>query len=252
MAEKLQSLLDKINEKGVKEAEATAAGIIAEAKKEAEAIRAKAKADAEGITLSALCTTGDNRVKIVYTLVSPKVRPDGMMMEILGQDGTAKKPNYEATVWKVRPFGGRLSPAKGGTFRPFANGNETFWLRLPGNAGWSSGWAEHGGFRKNGDGTYTSELDFIITPSDFSGADVAAVFRNDPVSMSFTENELVIRNLGYKAVRDAELSLDGKDRTVSFEPGEVKKFAFEPGGSAVSATLKIGEKVYAAAQNPKK
>lgn len=47
MAEKLQSLLDKINEKGVKEAEATAAGIIAEAKKEAEAIRAKAKADAE-------------------------------------------------------------------------------------------------------------------------------------------------------------------------------------------------------------
>ena len=40
MAEKLQSLLDKINEKGVKEAEATAAGIIAEAKKEAEAIRA--------------------------------------------------------------------------------------------------------------------------------------------------------------------------------------------------------------------
>ena len=213
---------------------------------------AKAKADAEGITLSALCTTGDNRVKIVYTLVSPKVRPDGMMMEILGQDGTAKKPNYEATVWKVRPFGGRLSPAKGGTFRPFANGNATFWLRLPGNAGWSSGWAEHGGFRKNGDGTYTSELDFIITPSDFSGADVAAVFRNDPVSMSFTENELVIRNLGYKAVRDAELSLDGKDRTVSFEPGEVKKFAFEPGGSAVSATLKIGEKVYAAAQNPKK
>lgn len=65
---------------------------------------AKAKADAEGITLSALCTTGDNRVKIVYTLVSPKVRPDGMMMEILGQDGTAKKPNYEATVWKVRPL----------------------------------------------------------------------------------------------------------------------------------------------------
>ena len=70
--------------------------------------------------------------------------------------------------------------------------------------------------------------------------------------MSFTENELVIRNLGYKAVRDAELSLDGKDRTVSFEPGEVKKFAFVPGGSAVCATLKIGENVYAAGHYPKK
>lgn len=47
MAEKLQSLLDKINEKGVKEAEAAAAEIIAKAKQEAEAIRTKAKADAD-------------------------------------------------------------------------------------------------------------------------------------------------------------------------------------------------------------
>ena len=41
MAEKFQSLLDKIQEKGVKEAEATAAGIIADAEKEAKAIRRK-------------------------------------------------------------------------------------------------------------------------------------------------------------------------------------------------------------------
>ena len=47
MAEKLQSLLDRINEKGVKEAEAAAANIIAAAEKEAAAIRAKAKAEAE-------------------------------------------------------------------------------------------------------------------------------------------------------------------------------------------------------------
>lgn len=47
MAEKFQSLLDKIHEKGVKEAEASAAGIIADAEKEAKAIREKAKAEAE-------------------------------------------------------------------------------------------------------------------------------------------------------------------------------------------------------------
>jgi len=47
MAEKLQSLLDKINEKGVKEAEAAAAGIIAAAEKDAASIRENAKAEAE-------------------------------------------------------------------------------------------------------------------------------------------------------------------------------------------------------------
>ena len=47
MAEKFQSLLDKIHEKGVKEAEATAAGIIADAEKEAKSIREKAKTEAE-------------------------------------------------------------------------------------------------------------------------------------------------------------------------------------------------------------
>lgn len=46
MAEKLQSLLDRINEKGVKEAEAAAANIIAAAEKDAATIREKAKADA--------------------------------------------------------------------------------------------------------------------------------------------------------------------------------------------------------------
>ncbi|MDR0932859.1 MAG: hypothetical protein LBM70_07580 [Victivallales bacterium] len=47
MAEKFQSLLDKINEKGVKAAEASAATIVEAAEKEAKAIRDKAKADAE-------------------------------------------------------------------------------------------------------------------------------------------------------------------------------------------------------------
>ena len=47
MAEKFQSLLDKIQEKGVKEAEATAARIIADAEKEAKAIREKARTEAE-------------------------------------------------------------------------------------------------------------------------------------------------------------------------------------------------------------
>ncbi len=46
MAEKLQSLLDKINEKGVREAEAAASAILAVAEKEAAAIREQAKADA--------------------------------------------------------------------------------------------------------------------------------------------------------------------------------------------------------------
>lgn len=49
MAEKLQSLLDKINEKGVKEAETAAAGIIAAAEKDAASIREKAEAEAAAI-----------------------------------------------------------------------------------------------------------------------------------------------------------------------------------------------------------
>lgn len=47
MAEELQSLLDKINEEGVKKAEAEKTKIIAAAQAEAKAIRAKAVADAE-------------------------------------------------------------------------------------------------------------------------------------------------------------------------------------------------------------
>jgi len=53
MAEKLQSLLDRINEKGVKEAESAAAEIIATAKKDAAAIKAKAQSDAESIVKEA-------------------------------------------------------------------------------------------------------------------------------------------------------------------------------------------------------
>ncbi len=46
MPEELQSLLDKINEEGVKKAEARAAEIIANARKEAKAIQLKAEQDA--------------------------------------------------------------------------------------------------------------------------------------------------------------------------------------------------------------
>ena len=46
MPEELQSLLDKINEEGVKKAEARAAEIIANARKEARAIQLKAEQDA--------------------------------------------------------------------------------------------------------------------------------------------------------------------------------------------------------------
>ncbi len=47
MAEELQSLLDKINEEGIKKAEAEKTRIIEAAQNEAKAIRAKAAADAE-------------------------------------------------------------------------------------------------------------------------------------------------------------------------------------------------------------
>ncbi|MBS1372321.1 MAG: hypothetical protein HPZ91_20450 [Lentisphaeria bacterium] len=208
---------------------------------------AKAAADAESVRLTALCTVGGGRVNIAYTLVSPKVKPDGMMVEIVGQDGVGKKEKYESTAWKVRPFGGGMAASKDGVFRQFKSGKFAAWLKLPGNAGWSSGWAEHAGFKRSGEGEYRTEFDFLVTPVDFTGADAAAASRREPFSLAFAGNELVVRNLGYRAVQGAELSLNGRDETVSFEPGEVKKFAFEPGDSAVvSAALKVGETVYAA------
>ena len=53
MAEELQSLLDKINEEGVRKAEAQRSEIIAAAEAEAKAIRAKAAEDAEAVVKAA-------------------------------------------------------------------------------------------------------------------------------------------------------------------------------------------------------
>lgn len=223
-----------------------------EDKKKTAEENAQAKADAKEIKLSAVCTGGENRVKIACTLVSPKIKPDGAMMEILGQAGTAKKEKYSAIVWKVRPFGGKLTAAKGGEFRAFADENEIYWLRLPGNTGWSSGWAEHAGFRKSGEGEYATELEFIITPAGFGVEDAAAIYRNDPVSLVFSDDGLAIRNLTAKTVENAELILNGKAETVTVAPGEQKKIALESGDSPATAILKIGDASFAAQQAPKK
>ena len=75
---------------------------------------------------------------------------------------------------------------------------------------------------------------------------VAAVFRNDPLSMTFADGKLVIRNLGYKTIRDAELTLGEKDQTVSLKPGETVEIPLE--GEEDSAILSVGEKTYAAAR----
>ena len=53
MAEELQSLLDKINEEGVRKAEAQRSEIIAAAEAEAKAIRAKAAEDTEAVVKAA-------------------------------------------------------------------------------------------------------------------------------------------------------------------------------------------------------
>lgn len=213
---------------------------------------AQMKADAKEIKLSAVASAKEGRVKIVYTLVSPKVKPDGAMFELLPQGGAKKGEKYNATVWKPRPFGGKLVAAKGGEFRAFSDKAETVWLKLPGNAGWTNGWAEHAGFRKSGDGQYTSTLEFIITPAGFSGEDAAAIDRNDPVSLSFGADGLLIRNLTAKAIENAELILNGKAETVTVAPGEAKKIAVEPGDAPASAILKVGEQSFAAQETPKK
>ncbi len=215
-----------------------------EDKKKTPEQNAQAKVDAEKIQLTALCTTETSRIKIAYTLSSPTVKPDGTMIELLGQSGVSKGEKYEVTVWKPRPFGGQLVAAKGGVLRAFSDKEETIWLKLPGNSGWASGWAEHAGFRKSGEGEYKTELDFIITPVDFSSEDAAAIFRNDPVSLAFIGNELAIRNLSIKVIENAELVLSGKAETITIQPGEQKKFTVES-GAAASAILKVSDKSYA-------
>ena len=208
---------------------------------------AEAKASLDSIQLSARCTASDNRIKIRYLLTSPQVKPDGMMQEILGQSGTQKQPNFQETLCKLRPFGGKLYTSKGHVYRPFAAKTATIWLKLPGNSNWTNSWAEHLGFKGTGNaGEYQSELDFLITPAELSGNDVAAVFRNDPLSMTFADGKLVIRNLGYKTIRDAELTLGEKDQTVSLKPGETVEIPLE--GEEDSAILSVGEKTYAAAR----
>ncbi len=207
---------------------------------------AKASAAAESIHLSALCTLKGGRLKMVFTLDSPQVKPDGVMVEIVGKNGVSKQGKYDSVLWKLRPFGGRMAAQKEGTFRSFRSGKFAAWLKLPGNSGWTSSWAEHAGFKAQGDGRYTTEFLFVMTPLDFSGADVAAAARGDQFSLAFEGRELVVRNLGYNAARHLELSLNGNVETVSFEPGEVKRFPTGAGEEAtMSATLKVGEKLYA-------
>lgn len=213
---------------------------------------AQDKADAKEIKLSAVASAGEGRVKIVYTLVSPKTKPDGAMFELLPQGGAQKGEKYSATVWKPRPFGGKLAATKGDEFRAFTDKTETVWLKLPGNTGWTNGWAEHAGFRNSGDGPYTSTLEFIITPVEFTIDDVGAIDRNDPVSLSFGADGLVIRNLTAKIIENAELILNGKAETVTVAPGETKKIAVASGDAPGSAILKVGEKSFAAQESPKK
>ena len=208
---------------------------------------AEARAALESIKLTAHCSAADNRVKITYLLNSPLVRPDGMMQEILAQNGTAKQDSFVETICKLRPFGGKVYQAKGRTYRPFAGETEVIWLKLPGNPAWCNGWAEHLGFQPTGnEGEYRAELDFLIAPPELSGNDVSAVFRNEPLSMTFADGKLVIRNLGYKTLRDAELSLGDSEQTLSLKPGESVEIPFEE--TVDAAILSVGEKNYAAAR----
>lgn len=213
---------------------------------------AKAVAAAESIRLAALCTLKGGRLQVVFKLKSPQVKPDGVMVEILGKNGVSKQEKYESVLWRLRPFGNRMAARKEGTFRLFRGRNFAAWLKLPGNSGWTSSWAEHAGFKAQGEGRYITELLFVMTPLDFSGADAAAAMRGDQFSLAFEGQELLVRNLGYTTVRDLELSLNGNAKIVSFEPGEIKRFSVAAGEeSTKSATLKVGEKLYAIQENKK-
>ncbi len=103
-------------------------------------------ADAESIKLEALWKVEGNKITVTYTLTSPKVKPDGAMVEIVGHSGATKQPLAE------------------GNIRPFANKTDVVQVKLPGNPKWSSTWAEHAGFKKSGD-VYTSVFEFTVAPA---------------------------------------------------------------------------------------
>lgn len=122
------------------------------------------KKSIEAIKLTALCTATDAGAKIEYTLTSPEYKPDGAMIEF--------------NCWSRFKKGGKgdLIKANGKKLRPFAKeGRGIYYLALPGNPNWTSGWAEHAGFRKSGD-EYKTTLEFRFAPPEVTGEAVGALF----------------------------------------------------------------------------
>lgn len=133
----------------------------------------------------------DGHIKLEWLLDAPdSVKTGGVMLELLPQGGAKKSESvFKSGLWTRDANGGVPYEVRDGYFRCFSNGRIGLWLRLGGNANYSSSWSEHLGFKKDKDGKYRASAEFLVAPPGLNGESAAALFHNRPVGLRLSTDQ---------------------------------------------------------------
>lgn len=141
----------------------------------------------------------DGHIRLDWLLNAPdSVKTGGVMLELLPQNGAKKSESvFKSGLWTRDANGGVPYEVRDGYFRCFNNGRIGLWLRLGGNANYSSSWSEHLDFQKDKDGKYRASAEFLVAPPELSGESAAALFSKRPVGLRLsTDRAFNLRESG--------------------------------------------------------
>ncbi len=191
-------------------------------------IRYKIENDATGeISLKGILTTlPEGKFRIDWELSAPaSVRTGGIMQELRPEKGVEKPALYKSGLWTRSPNGGVPFEARDGYYRPFAGASGIVWMRIAGNAGYTSPTAEHLNYKKDKEGKLTARMEFLVTEAGVEGFAAAARFNGRPAAVAIsTDNPFNLWESG-----EPEFTV----KVASNTPGELEVVARDYDGKVV-------------------